>query len=378
MADKLAKAEWAEYRLGDLFEVKAYKKRFDANKVQVLDTGEFPYVVRMGGSNGVKGYINEDPAFLNEGNTISFGQDTATMFYQKKPYFTGDKIKILHSKDSRFSQSSAPFFIAMMSRSFSNFSWGSSSFSEKIITKQILSLPTKNGEIDFEFMENFVAELEAQRVAELEAHLTITGQKNYILTEEEESALRSYENIEWKKFKLGVLFEKLKTKKLTLKAGQLPKQATGVFDLPSLTSSFRNQGLNYFVPRDGATILKNVISLPSNSDVYRAYYQSQEFTVLSDSYAIDWIFNSTQLSPRQYLFAVSSINKVTDLATYSYKNKLGGWNVVSKKSILLPVKNDEIDFAYMETLISALQKIVIKDVVLYADEKIAATKKIVG
>ena len=46
--------------------------------------------------------------------------------------------------------------------------------------------------------------------------------------------------------------------------------------------------------------------------------------------------------------------------------------------IQLPTKDGEIDFEYMETLISAIQKLVIKDVVLYADKKIEATKKIVS
>ena len=54
--------------------------RFDANKVDVLKSGKFPYVVRMGSNNGQKGFIYEDETYLNEGNTISFGQDTATMF----------------------------------------------------------------------------------------------------------------------------------------------------------------------------------------------------------------------------------------------------------------------------------------------------------
>lgn len=75
---------------------------------------------------------------------------------------------------------------------------------------------------------------------------------------------------------------------------------------------------------------------------------------------------------------VQCINKVTDLPIYSYKNKLGGWNVVKNKFIMLPVKDGEIDFAYMDVLISAIQKHAIKDVVLYADRKIKETKKLVG
>lgn len=115
---------------------------------------------------------------------------------------------------------------------------------------------------------------------------------------------------------MGDLFERVKTNKLPYKAEDLPKQATKDYILPCLTSSFQNQGLNYFAPKEGATVLSHVISLPSNSDVYRAYYQSREFTVLSDAYAIRWKSTNRVISPNQYLFVVMCINKVTDLPIY--------------------------------------------------------------
>lgn len=154
---------------------------------------------------------------------------------------------------------------------------------------------------------------------------------------------------------MGDLFEKIKTAKLPYKAKDLPTSPSGKYDLPCLTSSFKNQGLNYYAPRDGATILKNVISVPSNSDVYRSYFQSQEFTVLSDAYAIKWKFDSRQLSERQYLFITSQINKVIDLQKYSYKNKLGGWNVVKNVSIELPMKFDIPDYDFMDVYVAQIE-----------------------
>ena len=376
--EKLSSVKWGEYRLGSIFEVVSYKKRFDANKVRVYESGRYPYIVRMGTNNGQKGYINEDIKYLNDGNTISFGQDTATVFYQEKPYFTGDKIKILKPKFHEFCKDNAQFFITAMNLAFSNFSWGSSSFNMEIIKDVKLTLPmSQKGEIDFAFMEYFIAELEAERIEELSAYLTVSGLDNYELTDEEWNAINSLNDLEWEKHRIGKLFDKIKTKKLTYKAKELPNEPQGNYDLPCLTSSFNNQGLNYYAPRLGATVLKDVITIPQNSDVYRAYYQSSEFTVLSDAYAIDWIYDDRKLTREQYLFMVMCINKVTDLPIYSYKNKLGGWNVVKDKYILLPEKNGEIDFSFMHTFISALEKIAIKDAVLYTERKIAATKQVV-
>jgi hypothetical protein len=151
--------EWGEFRIGELFDVNSYKKRFDANKVEIKETGK-PYVVRTALNNGIRGYIKEDEEFLNEGNTISFGQDTATMFYQEKPYFTGDKIKIVKSKDERFNKQNAMFFVSTMTKSFSSFAWGSSSFNVKIIANQIMNLPTQNKQPDYEKMETFISAIQ--------------------------------------------------------------------------------------------------------------------------------------------------------------------------------------------------------------------------
>lgn len=128
----------------------------------------------------------------------------------------------------------------------------------------------------------------------------------------------------------------------------------------------------------GAQVPLAIFGYSSNSDVYRAYYQTRDFTVLSDAYAIRWKSEEIELSPNQYLFMVMCINKVTDLPIYSYKNKLGGWNVVKTKEIRLPEKNGKIDFAFMDTFISAIKKLAIKEVVLYSDRKIAATKELVS
>jgi hypothetical protein len=151
---------WGEFIIEELFEVTSSKKRFDANKVTVLENGRFPYVARTGLNNGIRGYISENEDYLNDENTIAFGQDTATMFYQEKPYFTGDKIKILRSKHAQFNKQNAQFFISAMSKAFSSFSWGASSFNVKIIEDQKIHLPVKNGKPDFGFMGTLISAIQ--------------------------------------------------------------------------------------------------------------------------------------------------------------------------------------------------------------------------
>ena len=197
-----------------MFEILTYKKRFDANKVELVENCGHPYVVRTSSGNGQKGFIDEDEIYLNDGNTISFGQDTATMYYQEVPYFTGDKRKILKSKLSRFGKTNAQFFLATMRNSFQNFTWGSSSFNVSIIANQKIQLPLKEKSldfsnpcdnvknIDFDFMELFIRELNA--------YLLATGLKDYALSAEEEKALEAFKTVQWGEFEIGKVFDVLK------------------------------------------------------------------------------------------------------------------------------------------------------------------------
>jgi hypothetical protein len=158
--------QFKEFKIGELFDIHSYKKRFDANKVVVSEIGK-PYVARTSINNGIRGYINEDEQFLNEGNTISFGQDTATIFFQEKPYFTGDKIKIVKSKDNRFNKLNALFFISTMIKTFTSFSWGGSSFNVKIIENQPIKLPTQNQQPNYAIMETFISAIQKLIIKEV-------------------------------------------------------------------------------------------------------------------------------------------------------------------------------------------------------------------
>jgi len=338
---------------------------------------KFDYVTRTSQNQGVlqkTGYVNSQN--INLAGNWSLGLLQMDFFYRQNPWYAGQFVRKVIPKID-IDPLTIPFFTSALNKLKPILMSVLVRNVDRTFLNSELTLPIKkNGDIDFDFMNSFIEELEKERIEKLENYLLTAGLKDYELTEDEQKTIDEYDNLEWGEFRLEVLFKKIQTKKLFFQADELPKHIIGKYTLPCLTSSFKNQGLNYFVPKDGATILKNVISIPSNSDVYRAYFQSNEFTVLSDAYAIRWVFNDVELSPNQYLFAVQCINKVTDLSIYSYKNKLGGWNIVKNKYIKLPIKNDKPDFEIMETLTSAIKKLIIKDVVLYVDRKTKGSRKL--
>lgn len=371
--EKLRGVEWGKYKLGDLFTFKGIKQARSQREIPT-DKNGVHYIIQSMGNNMYDRNVDRQWLVDNDeapvdGNAIVLGVTLPAVSYQPDEFGAS---QVITARADFLNKRIGLFFALILKKlCFNLFSYDKKP-GIGIYKDLVVELPTKDGEIDFKFMESFIEELEAQRVAVLSAYLTESGYNNYELSSGELDALRKFRTLKdenWGTYKIGQLFERIDTKKLPYKAKELPKQPTDDYVLPCLTSSFQNQGLNYFAPRKGATVLNNVISIPSNSDVYRAYYQSRDFTVLSDAYAIRWKSDEFEISPNQYLFMVMCINKVTDLPIYSYKNKLGGWNVVKGKYIQLPEKNGMIDCDFMETFISAIKKLAIKDVVLYSNEK---------
>ncbi len=185
------------------------KKIYHANTIKIHDTqieNSYPYVVRATANNGIKGFIIDDPIFTNEKNTLSFAQDTFTVFYQKQPYFTGNKVKVLKPKFAFKSPKILHFISAILQFILKPLTWGLGSTTESIAEFKF-SLPLKPTaktqtleDIDFPFMEKFIAELEQCRLAELEqcrlaeleAYLKAAGLSNTTLSSEEEHALNVF------------------------------------------------------------------------------------------------------------------------------------------------------------------------------------------
>ncbi|QQW94466.1 restriction endonuclease subunit S [Helicobacter pylori] len=164
---------WQSFKLGDLFEVLSSKKIYHANTIKIHDTqieNSYPYVVRAATNNGIKGFIIDDSTFANEKNTLSFAQDTFTVFYQKQPYFTGNRVKILKPKFAFKSPKILYFISAILQFILKPLTWGLGSTTESIAEfKFSLPLkPTANTQtlkdIDFHFMRTFINALMKQTI----------------------------------------------------------------------------------------------------------------------------------------------------------------------------------------------------------------------
>ncbi|OOC28351.1 restriction endonuclease subunit S [Helicobacter pylori] len=381
LSSQLNAIKWGEFRLGDLFEVLSSKKIYHANTIKIHDTqieNSYPYVVRAATNNGIKGFIIDDPTFTNEKNTLSFAQDTFTVFYQKQPYFTGNKVKILKPKFAFKSSKILHFISTILQFILKPLTWGLGSTTESIAEFKF-SLPLKPTaktqtleDIDFTFMEKFIAELEA--------YLKATGLENTTLSNDEENALNVFNNsgntpcgLTWQHFKLGDLFEIRPTKAYKLTNSHLFDNSA---KNPVVTNSSLNNGISGYSSLE-PTEKGNQITYSDTTTSEGIFYQKRPFIGYSHVQGLYSLKYHEFWNEKTLLYIVTAFKKVA-CGRFNYGNKFNR-KIASGMPIILPTNpHGGIDFHFMRTLINALMKQTIQGVVEYSSAKIQATKEAIS
>lgn len=89
------------------------------------------------------------------------------------------------------------------------------------------------------------------------------------------------------------------------------------------------------------------------------------------------VVHTEKLPKAASIFITTVIHKASHCGQFDYSRNFYAKDA-DELYISLPRQNKQPDYVVMETLISAIHKLVIKDVVLYADKKISATKKVIN
>lgn len=364
----LESVEWGEYRLGDLFEI---ENTFSFNKDALTPGNDYDYVTRTSQNQGIlqsTGFVNYEN--INDAGTWSLGLLQMDFFYRRKQWYAGQFVRKIVPKicltDSRIS-----FFSTILNKQKQVLSSVLVRDVDEVFRNITCLLPTRDDEIDYEFMERFIAELNAQRLAELNAYLSVTGLKDYTLTPEEEQAVKDFEEgkVEWDEYRLGDLFEIRPTKAYKYTNRDLFSFSG---DTPVVTNTSLNNGISGTVGLD-PTEAGGIITYSDTTTSDAIFYQPYPFVGYSHIQGLypknrEWRKNAL-------LYVVVSFRKSSN-GLFDYGNKFNR-AIASDMSVALPTREGEIDFVCMETLISAIQKLVIKDVVLYADREIEATKNVI-
>ena len=157
---KLSNLTWKEFVFGDEFSITATGSGIDKNKL-IKGEGENPYITRTDCLNGIDGFIPEQVSKyrMDEGNVITIGLDTQTVFYQPKAFYTGQNIQII--RHPQLDKHNAMFLIVAIQKLVERFSWGSYGATLTRLRKSRIYLPAnQDGEPDFAFMSSFMQQVE--------------------------------------------------------------------------------------------------------------------------------------------------------------------------------------------------------------------------
>lgn len=151
--------KWGEFRLGDVFECSGTFSlvKSDLDEAYGGGGGNVPFISRTTFNNGCDGYVEVEAKFITKGNCISIGGEGIYAFYQKEDFATGTNICTL--RNEKLNQYVALFVCAVLNHEVYRYSYGRARNLGRV-ENEIIKLPINHkGELDFEFMENYIKSL---------------------------------------------------------------------------------------------------------------------------------------------------------------------------------------------------------------------------
>ncbi|WP_370408162.1 restriction endonuclease subunit S [Tenacibaculum dicentrarchi] len=346
-----------------MFEINPTKYYRLKNDEIISENGKIPLVSNSSINNGVMGFSNLEAN--NKGNTISCSDTTLgaeTMYYQDNDFIGYSHIQHLVPKFKYFNQAIASFIISACRISTEKqYDYGNK-FNRVAMNNTKIQLPTKNGKIDFDFMENFINDLETERIAKLDAYLVENGLHDYELSAKEKQILLDFEKDKFEEFNVIDIFDVKNTGNILSR--DIVKNS-GV--TPYLCASSENNAISSYISYDEKYLEKgNCVFIGGKTFVVS--YQEKDF-FSNDSHNLSLsLKNEEKRDKLTQLYLATCINKSLGYK-YSWGNSISGTKI-KKDKVKLPIKSKKPDYEIMETLISAIQKTVVKDVVLYVKNKL--------
>ena len=354
-----------------MFDVET-SKGYDAGNLSFVPKGinTFEFIGRTKENYGVQGFVKKLRTEPNRENTISISQiGTVHAQIRMNKWYSSQNIFTLTPKNENLINL---IVITAIDKVLSRYKGYSSYPVLNTLKNHKIKLPTKYGKIDFIFMKTLISELEEERISELSAYLKVSRLDSYELSTEEERVLKNINSIKWEERNItgecGIF--NVKNTKNILSSEIVPESG----NIPYLSASMDNNGVSSYISyKEELKDKGNCIFIGGKTFVV-SYQEKDFFSNDSHNLAL-YLKDEEKANKINQIFLATCIKKGLG-HKYSWGDSISNKKIQDDK-IMIPIKNGNIDYEVINILISAVQKLVIKDVVIYADEKIKATKKVV-
>ena len=363
---QLRKVKWGEYSVSNLFKIQKISRML--SKEQTFTKAEFPVYSSESTNGGVIGYT-DNPDFICDYQHpiyITFGDHTRTFNVVQKSFSVLDNVKVLLPCTDNVN--CLLFFIAAWQKQIPNLGYARH---WKVAKDCIIQLPEKSkGIIDFEFIDNFVRELERARLRELEAYLVATGLNNYELTSADKAVLNRLSTLQWKPFPITKVFNVRNTHNILASNVKLGSGTT-----PYLCASAEDNGICGYISYNN-DLLEQGNCVFIGGKTFVVSYQKDDF-FSNDSHNIALYLKDYAPTRLHQLSLVTCVKKSLG-HKYTWGDSVSKAKI-NKDTIMLPVCTDgeTPDLATMEQIVAAVQKIVIADVAKYTARNLEATQQVI-
>lgn len=331
------------------------------SKANLNDFGNIPVYSSESANNGIIGFTKEKAEFIvNDENPIYivFGDHSRSFNIATDSFCVMDNVKVL-KVNKKHSVKVIQYIVSSWKKCIPNKGYSRHwSFAKTVL----FNLPiTKNKKIDFEFIYKFIENLEIDSVKKIEQFLVNSELIDYNLTIEEEKVLNDYENQTFEEFKVVDIFDVKNTKNI-LSRDIIENSGK----IPYLCASTENNAISTYITYDEKYLDKgNCVFIGGKTFVVT--YQENDF-YSNDSHNLALYLKDSKINRLNQLYLATCINKSLGYK-YSWGDSISKTKIQTDK-VSLPIVNKQPNNKIMETFISAIQKLVIKDVILYVNKKL--------
>lgn len=183
-----------EFRASDLFDIKKGKRLTKANMIK----GDINFIGSTSSNNGVTAKIG-NTEYLHPAHTItvSYNGSVGEVFLQDEPFWASDDVNVWYPKFEANNRVML-YIMAVIKKLRARYSYTDKWTIDKMRDEMLLlpvvsSVDPKHvytvNDIDWQYMQDRIAELEQDRIAELDTYLQAAGLDDYELTDEDKELL---------------------------------------------------------------------------------------------------------------------------------------------------------------------------------------------
>ena len=156
---------WKPVQLKELFIIRPTKSYKNMSKEELDDGGQTPFVVNSAVNNGIGGYSSLDPT--EKGGIITFSDTTNgdTFFYQKNNFIGFSHVQGMYPITREWDAHELLFLVSLLNfHNRGRYNYGRKMTRKNILKTSLLMPASVNGDIDFDYMSNFIKKLRSKEI----------------------------------------------------------------------------------------------------------------------------------------------------------------------------------------------------------------------